>query len=437
MIRGVEEAAARAAAAGAGASLSRFSLPRAWFASGFSSSYSLSPSFPVLQAAVSPQATVGGGRRFYLRVLFALVSESGGGLGDSTQKNREERAVPRAYLYRGGIVIAESRLKKKKEKVREKGREKAPSSAPPPSPPDSSSNSSSSPPPASPVPVVNMWLHDPEHVAVWRFRDLAQALDGESQKEKREIAAAARRGIEEALGLAVAAAAPLIAEAGASSRSLPLPSHSSVELLGADFVLTPEGKAALLEINELPSLARLQKGGRKAAKKAATRTAAAEQAFDEEKEAVVGALLRFVSGMSREEGEKKNREEEGQEGEATRGAEVEAARSAGLKPLSGAVAAGQRALDEIEKRRRSEEEAKCPLKRLARRLFLKSAAGDASAALLARVSPRFLVFVADLAARAGVAGPVAFEGSAASIDAGASAVVGRVNRLRGAAKGEL
>ena len=44
-------------------------------------------------------------------------------------------------------------------------------------------------------------------------------------------------------------------------------------------------------------------------------------------------------------------------------------------------------------------------RRLARRLFFESAAGDAAAAVLAAACPRLLVFLAELAARCGVAGP--------------------------------
>ena len=144
--------------------------------------------------------------------------------------------------------------------------------------------------------------------------------------------------------------------------------------------MTPEGMAALLEINELPSVARLQKGAK------AAEAAAAERAFDGEKEAVVKALLRFVAGVSG--------------GEAS---EVEAARAAGLKPLSEAVARGQRALDAAAEEKERKRK-RCLARRLARRFFFESAAGDAAAALLAAVCPRLLVFLAKLAARSGVAG---------------------------------
>ena len=407
-----EAAAARAAATAARASLSR--RFRLWPSlSGYSSTAAAASS--VLQAAVSPQATVDGGRRFYLRVLFALVADNGGGGGGSLESpageksNGEEEikaaaaaaaaAAPRGYLYRGGIVIAESRLKEEKETdASEKASERraSPSQLPPSnststSPSCSSSKSKSESPASSALPVVNMWLHDPRHVAVWRFRDLAEALDGGGSKVGKErIAAAAGRGIEQALGLALAAAAPLLADASAShshpsssslSSSTSLPAHLSVELLGADFVLTPEGRAALLEINELPSLARLRKGG-KVDEAAAP---AAELAFDAEKERVVSALMRFLSGV-------------GEEGTS----EVEAARAAGLKPLSEAVEEGRRTLEEIQKKKRE----KCQKRRgLARRLFFESAVGDAAAALLARASPRLLVLAAELAARAGLVGP--------------------------------
>ena len=84
----------------------------------------------------------------------------------------------------------------------------------------------------------------------------------------------------------------------------------------------------------------------------------------------------------------------------------QAARAAGLKPLAEAVARGQRALLEGTKaREREREQKKGIVRRLARRLFFESAAGDAAAALLAAVCPRLLVFLAGLAACAGVAGP--------------------------------
>lgn len=425
MVRGAREAAAGAAATAAAArASSSSSLSRWFFRVASSSSFLSSASSSVLQAAVSPQATVGGGRRFYLRVLFVLVAESGGGVrvgggGGGGEDNKRAAAaaaaLPRAYLYRGGIVIAESTLKKKGEKEGEEQKKKeSEREAPPPSPNSDSSNSdSSNPAPSRPVsapcacapppptvPVVNMWLHDPEHVAVWALRDLEGALDGGGEK-KGAVAAAARRGAEEALGLALAAAAPRIAEAAAKvggPSSPSLPRHLSVELLGADFVVTPEGKAALLEINELPSIARLQKGARaKVAKEASS--SAAERAFDGEKEAVVTALLRFVAAVS-------------EAGEATSESEAEAARAAGLKPLAEAVASGQRALDvaaaAAAERKKEEQQKKrkwCLFaRRLARRLFFESAAGDAAAALLAAVCPRLLVLLAELAARAGLAG---------------------------------
>ena len=444
MIRGAREVAAAAAATAARASLSRLS----WFAS--PSSRSASASSSVLQAAVSPQATVGGGRRFYLRVLFVLVSESGGGGGGgggggdsglkrSTAENADgscgsgkrggeedgkrrraaaaaAAAVPRAYLYRGGIVIAESIPKKReeeKEKASEALREEGEGggiggggggngepvgwSGPASSPraPASSPRGPSTPlvpPPASPttptVPVVNMWLHDPEHVAVWSLRDLAGALDG---ADRQGVAAAARSGAEDALGLALAAAAPQIAKASSSSSSsssFPIPRHLSIELLGADFVVTPEGRVALLEINELPSTARLRKGAK------VGKATAAERAFDGEKEAVIKALLRFVAGVSSSSMREKP-------------SEVEAARAAGLKPLSEAVARGQRLLPDpsLEREAEGRRRPKGLARRLARRLFFESAAGDAAAAVLAAACPRLLVFLAELAARCGVAGP--------------------------------
>ena len=160
-------------------------------------------------------------------------------------------------------------------------------------------------------------------------------------------------------------------------------------------MVTPEGKAALLEVNELPSVARLRKGAaRRAVARGTLPSSASERAFDGEKEAVVRALLRFVAGVV-----VGSDDDEG-------ASEVEAARAAGLKPLAEAVARGQRALLEGKKaREREREQKKGIVRRLARRLFFESAAGDAAAALLAAVCPRLLVFLAGLAACAGVAGP--------------------------------
>ena len=241
--------------------------------------------------------------------------------------------------------------------------------------------------------VVNLWLAGRDASTVVRVSDLPRHVVP-PPRDATVWSHQLHRDMEAAFGAALAAAAPTLV-AAADARP---PGSVGAQLIGADFAVTPEGRAVLLEINETPSFARMGKAGRENAPSEST------AAFDGEKEAAAAALVAFVAKTLERDEEAPSTVRcslDSVDSAAVRAAAAEAAaaRATGWSPLAPAVVAGLEAATT-----HAATTTPRPLWRRTLRACATSRLGVWCARALAGAAPRALALIAQRGADAGVLG---------------------------------
>ena len=244
--------------------------------------------------------------------------------------------------------------------------------------------------------VVNLWLAVHGAATVVRVSDLPRHVVP-PPRDPQTWAEQLRLDMEAAFGAALAAAAPTLVAAAVARP----PGSFGAQLIGGDFVVTPEGRAVLLEINEAPSFARMGKGGQESEPSRST------AAFDGEKEAAAAALVAFLAKTLETDDDTlatvrcllDSVDADTAATVRAAAAEAAAARAAGWSPLAPAVVAGL----EAAVTHANSTKSRPPLRRTLW-ACATSRLGVWCARALGGAAPRALAWVAHLGATAGVLG---------------------------------